>query len=107
LRLALVVVVSLLAVGCARYYWHRQGAVEADFQRESRACVSEAVIRYDIVSEDVYQACMRAADGRECTAGNHVPRATRAPFNVPPPERFAFAARRTRRTSRAEDPHDS
>ena len=60
MRIAGVVLVSILATGCARYYWHRQGAVDADFQRESRACVSEALVRYDIVREDVYRACMRA-----------------------------------------------
>lgn len=50
----------VLLAGCGQYYWQAPGRGVAEFQVDSSACIKEATIKYDVASERIYRACMKA-----------------------------------------------
>jgi hypothetical protein len=53
-----LLVLGGLLTGCGKHYWQGQGHVV--FMIDSPECIQEATIKYDIASEQIYRACMRA-----------------------------------------------
>ena len=61
LRMVMVVLVlGGLLIGCGRRYWEAPNRGYADFLNDSQECIEEAKGKYDIYSEEIYRACMRA-----------------------------------------------
>jgi len=49
-----------LLTGCGKHYWQAPERGYVDFRIDSRECIEEAKIKYDVGSERIYRACMRA-----------------------------------------------
>jgi hypothetical protein len=63
LRMLMVtLVLGGLLTACGRNYW--QGKPGGLFMDDSAQCIEEAKGKYDIYSQDIYRACMRARDWR-------------------------------------------
>lgn len=66
MRPVLIVMVSLLLVGCGKHYWGKPGSSFTDFSQDTRECAQEHAMymsgnkEYGIVSPDLYRACMKS-----------------------------------------------
>jgi hypothetical protein len=64
----------LLFTGCGtQMFWERPGATVADFDRDHAACFNEAKTAYNVGSEQVYKACLRAKGWTRGTTGTGLP----------------------------------
>jgi hypothetical protein len=62
--IALALLLGLLT-GCGKHYWEASGRGLSEFQTESRICIQEAMmVKYDVASERIYRACMKAKGWR-------------------------------------------
>jgi len=55
---------TLVFTGCGVYFWEAPGRDVTAFQSDSGACIKEATIKYDVASERIYRACMKARGWR-------------------------------------------
>lgn len=68
MRLVNHLVMGVLVVAqsrCGLYYWGKPDTALDDFNRDNKACTSEAsptpeAARYGVVVQDAYRACLRA-----------------------------------------------
>ena len=67
----------LLFTGCGGpMFWERPGATVADFERDHAVCFNEAKAAYNVGSEQVYKACLRAKGWTRGTAPSGLPDAS-------------------------------
>ncbi len=48
-----------LLTACGQHYWQSRGRGIGEFQTDSGQCIQESKSKYDVVSEQIYRACMR------------------------------------------------
>ena len=53
-------VLVFVFAGCGVYFWEAPGRDVTAFQSDSGACIKEATIKYNVASERIYRACMKA-----------------------------------------------
>jgi hypothetical protein len=79
-------VLVFVFAGCGVYFWEAPGRDVTAFQSDSGAWIKEATIKYDVASERIYRACMKARGWqrvqvpRRCRLAPQPPRSQSATF---------------------------